>query len=471
MSAGRLILPALRWKEGSGFAHEEGAIAEALRLGVGGFIVFGGTRSAVRALTADLLRRAGRPLLLAADLERGAGQQVRGLTEFPPPAALAWLGNPAAIRWAAAVTAHEARGVGLNWILAPVADLDLHPDNPIVQTRAFGASPIDVAEQVRTWVLGCQEGGALCCAKHYPGHGRTSRDSHDTLPAVSADADLLREEDRRPFRAAVEAGVAAVMTAHVSYEALDPGVPATFSAAILDTLRRDLRFEGLVVTDALIMKGAQAAEGRHPAVEAVLAGCDLLLYPERPAEALAALEQALRDGVLPAAKVDQAVGRVEAALARVPPAPAGPFPSGPFQSAEALADALLAAGEIRGRVGRIEPPVEIVIVDDDVVGAWPASPSDVTARTLDRQRVARAEGGTRIVLAFSEPRASKGRGGFGPAAREELLRAAEGAKAVVLFGHPRLAAELPGDLPVLLAWHRQRLMQEAVGRWIEARAW
>src|SRR5687768_16034384 len=131
-----LILPALRARADGGFGHEAGAIADALDVGVGGFILFGGTVESVRRLSADLLRRAGRPLLLAADLERGAGQQIAGLTQFPPPAALAALEDAAVARWAGAVTAQEARAVGINWVFAPVADLDLLPDNPIVQTRA-----------------------------------------------------------------------------------------------------------------------------------------------------------------------------------------------------------------------------------------------------------------------------------------------------------------------------------------------
>jgi beta-glucosidase-like glycosyl hydrolase len=157
----RLIMPALRAAPGGSFAHEAGAIADALELGVGGFIIFGGNAESVRRLTADLLRRAERQLLLASDLERGAGQQVDGLTEFPPPLALAALGDPGVARWAGAVTAQEARAVGINWVFAPVADLDLLPENPIVQTRAFGHDPQRVATLVRNWIEGCQ---AACSA-------------------------------------------------------------------------------------------------------------------------------------------------------------------------------------------------------------------------------------------------------------------------------------------------------------------
>ena len=122
---GCLVFPALRWREETGFGHEDAAIEAALRFGAGGFILFGGTADGVAELTGRLRRTAGRPLLFAADLERGPGQQVRGLDELPPPRALASLGEPAVIRGAGVLTAVEALSVGINWVLAPVADLDV----------------------------------------------------------------------------------------------------------------------------------------------------------------------------------------------------------------------------------------------------------------------------------------------------------------------------------------------------------
>src|SRR6266540_2578452 len=133
----RLVLPALRGRRGS-FAHERPKIDAALAAGVGGFILFGGTRPSVTALTRALRRQAGRPLLLGADLERGAAQQVRGLTELPPPGALGFLDDLDATRAAGMITATEAHAAGLNWTFAPVCDLDVEPRNPIVQT---GSSP------------------------------------------------------------------------------------------------------------------------------------------------------------------------------------------------------------------------------------------------------------------------------------------------------------------------------------------
>jgi beta-glucosidase-like glycosyl hydrolase len=463
-------MPALRARPGSGFGHEAGAIAEALDLGVGGFIIFGGTVESVRRLTADLLRRAERPLLLASDLERGAGQQIEGLTEFPPPLALAALDDAAAVRWVASVTAREARAVGVNWIFAPVADLDVLPENPIVQTRAFGSDPQRVATLVRSWIEGCQAAGALACAKHFPGHGRTTVDSHVTLPVVDAGRDTLESTDLVPFGVAVEAGVASLMTAHVAFPALDPDTrPATVSPGILGDLRRRLGFDGLVVTDALIMDGAMTGRRESDAaVEAVRAGVDVLLYPNDPRRVCDALDQAVGVGTLPRERLAEALARYDRALARATE-PTPPVTRGPFESADTLADALLEQGMLRGAPPRLEGPLDLVVVDDDLGGPYPPGPSDYLARALGSELTGRYTGGSRVVLAFAEPRAWKGRSGFGPDAREALAHSAPGADLVVLFGHPRLAEEIPTDAPVLLAWHRQRLMQEAVARWLRQR--
>jgi beta-glucosidase-like glycosyl hydrolase len=466
----RLILPALRSEALSGFGHEAGRIADALEIGVGGFIIFGGTAETVRRLTTDLLRRAGRPLLLAADLERGAGQQIAGLTEFPPPMALASLGDPAVVRWAASVTAQEARAVGINWIFAPVADLDILPDNPIVQTRAFGEDPNLVATCVRHWIQGCQSAGALACAKHYPGHGRTTVDSHIALPVVEAPAAALRSADLLPFTVAIESGVASIMTAHVAYPTLDDSnLPATLSRTLLGELRTKSRFDGLVVTDALIMDGALSGRRESDAaVQAVQAGADLLLYPNDPRRVRDALDAALASGNLVRARLEESFDRYERALAAAS-APTPPVTRGPFESSEALADALLKDGMARGSPPTLVGPLDLVVVDDDIGGPYPPSPSDYVHRALGPEWIGRYSGGSRVVLVFAEPRAWKGRSGLAEASREALAHHAVGADLIVLFGHPRLLREMPNRPPVLLAWHRQRLMQQAVARWLSGR--
>jgi beta-glucosidase-like glycosyl hydrolase len=465
----RLILPALRAASDGSFAHEAVAIQSALELGVGGFILFGGTSGSVRSLTADLVRRAGRPLLIGSDLERGAGQQVAGLPELPPPGALGWLDDPEVVRWAGGVTAAAARSVGINWVFAPVADLDALPSNPIVQTRAFGADPARVAECVRGWVEGCEEAGALACAKHYPGHGRTTVDSHVSLPSVTASEAALTAEDERPFAAAVAGGVASIMTAHVAFPALDPeGLPATLSLPILDRLRRRLGFDGVVVTDALVMEGALSGRPEtDPAIEALRAGVDVLLYPKDPAAVSAALAQAVGSGDIAPERLAEAYRRYEVALARAARPPVALAP-GPYETTEELADALLDRGLLRGSPRRLARPIELIVADDDVGGPYPPSPADYLSGRL-AERGLLGSGGSRVVLAFAEPRAWKGRPGFGTEAGAVLASEGPRADLVVLFAHPRLVAEIPGSAPVLLAWHRQRLMQEAAGRWIAAR--
>lgn len=468
MTHARLVLPAIRWSSEHGFASEQAAIAQALELGVGGFIIFGGTAAAVAELTGDLERRAGRPLLFGADLERGAGQQFDGLTQLPPPGALGVLGDLEAVRRAAAITAAEARSVGVDWIFAPDADLDLLASNPIVQSRSFGADPAAVARSVAAWIESAQATGALACAKHYPGHGRTETDSHAELPVVDAPREVLEEYDLRPFDAAIAAGVASVMTAHVAYPALDPsGMPATFSAPILRHLREQQRFAGLVVTDALIMEGARGARGPgEAAVDALAAGADLLLYPPDTAAVVAAVDAALAGGRLPRGRVDEALARYGAALDRTVASrgrPAMPLDQCRI-TAEELADRVIAAGAPGGSP-RLEGPFEVEVVDDDVGGPYPPGPSDVLTRRL-ADRGLLGPGGTRVLAIFAEPRAWKGRAGLGEAAHARIAELVPHASLVLLFAHPRLAAALPVSVPVVVAWHRIGVMQEAAARWL-----
>jgi beta-glucosidase len=468
VNPGTLVLPALRWREEGDFAHEEPVIDAALRFGAGGFILFGGTDDSVRRLTAELRTSAGRPLLIASDLERGAGQQVRGLAELPTPLALAALNDWAVVRGAGALTAAHALSVGINWVLAPVADLDLEPDNPIVQTRAFGDDPVRVGRLVAEWIVGCEGTGALSCAKHWPGHGRTRTDSHDGLPVVDAPADLLRRTDMLPFRAAVDAGVSSIMTAHVAYPSLDPSRrPATLSEPILSLLRNELGFQGPIVSDALIMEGALGGRSEAAAaLDAVSAGVDLLLYPTDPPAVAQAIDTAAGRDQRIRARVDASLQRYEAALWKAPDGPI--VPDGDSGSAIAAADWLLSLPLLRGTPPALRAPIELIVVDDDLGTRWPAVPVDHVAEVLRARGVTIGPGGSRVVLAFASPRASKGRAGFG-AESLAALEDARGADLVVLFGHPRLGAELPGSAPVVLAWHRQRLMQAAVARWLSER--
>ena len=473
----RLVCPALRWRRGS-FKSERTKIEQALAAGVGGFILFGGTRAAVTALTSALRDTAGRPLLLASDFERGPGQQVRGLTELPPPAALGYLNDLDATYACGQITGVEARAVGLNWIFAPVCDLDIEPKNPIVQTRSFGADPTLVGSHAAAWIKGCQEHGVMACAKHYPGHGRTTTDSHEGLPIVEALGADVQGTDVAPFKAAVDAAVGSVMPAFVAYPRWDAsGAAATFSPIILGHLREALGFRGLIVTDAFIMGGATAAapEG-SAAATAIAAGCDMLLYPTDWAGVVRSLE------TVPADRAETALARYQDAIGRWGDPGAWPRRRATLDDVELtehqkFADQLAdrAVHLVRGERPQLGKTLAVSIVDDDVGGPYTIPPRNVFHAALRERgvRVTSPQSPTpspQIILVYAEPRSWKGRADLGPQSLATLERLVPSASLVVLFAHPRLAAHVPGEVPVLCAWHGQALMQRAAARWVAAKA-
>jgi beta-glucosidase-like glycosyl hydrolase len=464
-AAARLVFPAVRWSDETGFRDGWSEVEGWVEMGVGGLIIFGGEAGAVRDLTEEVQRMAPSPLLVASDLERGAGQQFRGATPLPPAAAIASLDDVETTRRAAEVTAREARALGVGWVLAPVADVDLEPLNPIVGTRALGNEAGRAARQVEAWVRGCAQGGALSCAKHFPGHGRTAGDSHVERPRVEQSRDQL-EEDLLPFRAAIAAGVDGVMAAHVAYPALDPaGDPATRSAPILGgLLRRTLRFDGIIATDAINMAGFTGGEAEgEAAVRAVAAGCDALLYPRDVMGTAAALAAAVRDGRLEEIRVREAGARLGRAAGRVGAAAGGAWgreEDRDWALATALRTLVVARGTPRLPVG----PVQVISVDDDLGGPHrPPSRSSLPAG-LRRAGVEVRDDGAPVIAVYADVRAWKGRPGLSAAAvaSVDAVLDTHPAATVVLFAHPRFAAQLPRAVHLLVAWGGEALMQVAV---------
>jgi beta-glucosidase-like glycosyl hydrolase len=294
---------------------------ELARDGAAGFLVFGGDDELLPPFLRSLHEAAGRPLLTMTDAERGVGQQVNGCLHLPPLMSVGATFSEERAYQHGRTTGIEARAMGFNMLLAPVADVLSLPTNPILGNRSFGANPDLVAKLVAAWVAGAQDQGVLACAKHFPGHGDTASDSHAALPVVTAELELLRRRELKPFQAAVAAGVGAIMTAHVVYPALDatPGLPATLSRKILvDLLREEMGFGGLVLSDALIMEGVLLADGptkiseAEAAVRSIAAGCDLVLHPTDPYEVATALEKAAVDGRIDLDAID---GRLQLTLA------------------------------------------------------------------------------------------------------------------------------------------------------------
>ena len=472
-----LFYPAIRWDATHGYESQRAAIDEALKLGVGGFILFGGPSEHVASLTEDLHSKSRIALLIGADLERGAGQQFAGQTALPPLAAIASLEDLQSIRRSGAVSAIEARALGINWIYAPDCDIDVEPNNPIIGTRSFGSDPERVAEYAAAWIDACQAEGVLACAKHFPGHGRTTVDSHKETPRVNESAETLRETDLVPFRRAIERGVASIMSAHVAFPALDPtGAPATLSRAILtDLLRKEMEFTGLVVTDALIMEGVLAGGEAEAVVRALHAGCDCLLYPTNLGDSVKAVQQAIDDKRLDGDSIKRSLERRRrwarwAALSKETNRPTRDESGWSSQIAERVVHM------VREKMPQLPQPWHLTIVDDDLGGPYPAPSrepliSSLRAGGIDLVLDADApvdESGSTVVALFGDIRAWKGRPGYSvgakDAVRRALTQASRNDRLIVEFSHPRLADELDVDAPILSAWGGEAVMQRAAAR-------
>lgn len=479
MNTAALLMPSLRHDATRGFAHLSDHIDDCLELGVGGFLIYGGAAADVRALAADLRARSRLDLLLAADVERGAGQQFAGCLALPPFGALGSLGDADVMRRAARITARELKALGLNWAFAPVCDLDVAPYSPIVGTRALGGNASTVAAMAAEWIDACQAEGVLACAKHFPGHGRADGDSHVTLPTVRVSADQLWGSDLVPFRAAIDAGVASIMTAHVTYPSLDAtNAPATLSHAMLTEFARgELEFDGLIVTDALEMDGVLAAGSEaQVAIGAIAAGCDVLLAPmdvEGTAQALAA---ACASGTIGAERLRNALARRERWAQW----------GHPYGGRDATLDDVAWARQsadravhiVRGVLPLVGQAAEIVLVDDDAGGPWPVPGRERFAATLGAldvraPTVAEPSAHTKapvLVAVYADVIAWKGAGGVSPVAQARVHRAlavarAQGREAcVVLFSHPRHAEQLTDAANILCAWGGEAPMQEAAAR-------
>ena len=284
---------------------------------LGGVILLGGSSIELQRRSQQLQSWAKTPLFIAADIEEGIGQRFPGGTWFPPPMALGaiYQKNPElALQYArnsGSITAKEALAIGINWLLAPVVDVNNNPDNPVINIRAFSDRPEVVAALASAFIEGAKTAAVLTTAKHFPGHGDTAIDSHLDLPAILHSDSRLAAIELPPFERAIAAGVDSIMTAHLLIRAWDDR-PATLSPKIVtEKLRKQLGFTGLVVTDALIMGGiTKYASPEEVAVMAIEAGSDILLMPDDPEVAIASIYDAVRSRRISQQRIQQSVERI-----------------------------------------------------------------------------------------------------------------------------------------------------------------
>ena len=309
---------------------------------VGGIILFRGPVYESVVLVNRMQELAKYPLLVSADLEAGSGMRFDDTVNFPWNMAIAATGNPDYARRAGELTAGEARAMGIQQIYAPVSDVNNNAANPVINVRSYGEDPNDVGRFVAAFVKGAQSEGVIATAKHFPGHGDTATDSHRGLPEIDVTRERLNSVELVPFRAAVDAGVGAVMDGHIGLPLIDPTaitplpqdvklrpsdadenaeivnakgtMPTTLSLVMNGILRHDLNFDGLIVTDAMSMSGLTIYFTQEEAsVRAIEAGADLLLKPADPDAALRGVREAVKKGRLTEQRIEESTRKVLAA--------------------------------------------------------------------------------------------------------------------------------------------------------------
>jgi beta-N-acetylhexosaminidase len=294
--------------------------------GVGGVILFKRnveSPAQVAALVKSLKAHAGRPLLAAVDQEGGRVARLRGapFTTLPPMREVGRTGDAGIAERIGRLLAFELRAMGFDQDYAPVLDVDTNPANPVIGDRSFSRDPAAVARMGVALARGLEAGGVASCGKHFPGHGDTSVDSHLGLPSLPHGLDRLRAVELEPFAAYARAQLASVMTAHVVFEALEPGVPATMSRRVLTSLlREELGFTGVVVSDDLEMKAiSDHFSVARAAVEGLKAGADQFLvchHADVQRSAIDAVVRAVESGEVSQARLDTALARVDALMRR-----------------------------------------------------------------------------------------------------------------------------------------------------------
>jgi beta-N-acetylhexosaminidase len=485
-------------------------------LGIGGVIITQGPPLETASKLNILQSQAKVPLLVSADMEHGPGQILQtgyilpyGLdngsaTRFPPVMALGAARDEKYAYELGRITALEGRAVGVHVVFAPVVDVNNNPANPIINTRSYGEDPELVRRLAAAHIRGLQENGMLATAKHFPGHGDTGTDSHILLPIISVDKRRADQVELPPYRGAIDAGVAAIMSAHIAFPALTgDSVPGTLNPRILTGLLRDeLAFKGLVFTDAMDMGAIVRNYGNTRApVLAIKAGADVLLQPlaQDVPGIIDAIAQAVQTGDLTEARLDQSVRKILQAkatvglnvqrtvdLAAVPGIVASPRN---MAVADEAAEKSITAVRDRDRLLPLRggPTVSIVYTDDydpfagrtfqrGLSAANPAVrpvllDASISTIRLDSLFASIEPGSTVLFSPYIRVTANKGDVAIASHVADFVNRLAAAHKVVVTsFGNPYVLRQFPNIGTYVIAWGQWDVAQRAAARALTGQA-
>ena len=471
---------------------------------VGGIIISIGSPDDYAAKLNALQRNATVPLLVMTDMESGPGMRLTGAgTDFPPVMGLGAAGSDSLAFEVGRVIGIEAKAVGLHLTLSPVLDVNSNPENPIINTRSFGEDPAEVGRLAAAYVRGVHAGGLLAAGKHFPGHGDTRTDSHIDLPEIAADRARLDAVELPPFRAAVMAGIDGMLVGHIALpRAAGDDRPASLSRTMTGgILRGEMKFDGLVITDAMNMGGLtrRFSQG-EAAVLAIEAGADLLLQPTEIPAVLDAVTAAVRSGRLTEARIDTSVRRILSAKARsglmarriADPAGIARAVGAPAHRALARRIAARSITLVRDQRGLVplagggRRVLAVTYVDGQAGGGTLESALEAAGHTVARARTGvgtsaaefarlrqRADAADLVVVsAYVTPREYRGsvEAGGAFAAFVEGVAASGKPTVVVSFGSPYLLRAFPSVGTYLLAWGPAAVSQAAAADALLGRA-
>jgi beta-glucosidase-like glycosyl hydrolase len=473
----RFLIPRLNGDE---IGTKAGYYISLVKKGIAGFIIFGGKLEETRDFVIRLQKASELPLIISSDLERGLGQQIKGGTPFPPAMALAAATGScggkisggtfpmpkrcgkdglALLRRSFEALAAESGYVGINTIFAPVLDINTNPENPIIAARAFGEDSGTVAFFGGEMVKTLQRCGIAACGKHFPGHGDTGTDSHIGLPVINRSLPVLKRRELMPFRKAIEAGVKMMMLGHLSVPSIDgSGMPMSISRDAVSFLRREMKFEGILITDAMNMGGLGGFSEEEASSMALDAGVDVLLHPSDPEKTAYYLGK--NGASFHAGRLEQ----FRAGLNRFQPRIAPLFDANRRLSRKLTERSIKTSGMFNAG-GR---PFVVVLNDDEEKKGTAfrkrlrANLRDVEFRTLKKwsriRRIRPPEGVFTVVAIFSETRAWKG--GASSWLHDTLSDMAGTADLLISFGSPYLLPHLEGTARMYAFWD-DRIAQEA----------